>query len=782
MNTPLYAHISQSNSGEWLKQTLSDHLEGVADLAEEFASPFESEKWGRYVALLHDFGKSDLSWQSYLACASGYDTSSKGIRGSHSSPGAVVAYRQACTSGDPHAFLSGRAAAYIIACHHSGLIDFSGAGSGSTLDKRIPGIQYLGSKALSSLKSYSPKDPFMQSILHVPLPKLPPAALSTEGFSLWIRMLFSALVDADSLNAEAFERGCGRRLETHYAKLSDLLVRLESHLDTLQSHAEDTKVNRMRKEVLQECRDAAEKKPGIFTLTVPTGGGKTLAAMDFALRHAIQYDKRRIIMAIPYTSIIEQNAQIYKYGTTDPAKIRQGSTLFGKENVIEHHSNFKLDDNEADESRTYYQWATENWEAPIIVTTNVQLFESLLSSRKSSCRKIHNIANSVIILDEAQMLPYEQYTSLLSTLKQLVKHYRVTLVLCTATQPAFFGTIGMDKHTCKGFDKDECREIVSSPEKLAQGLKRTEITFDNNDFEPLDSWETLASDLSSHRQVLCIVDTRQDCLDLYDAMPEGTWHLSAGMCPEERSDCIAAIKNELRDNKEVRVISTQLIEAGVDIDFPYVFRALSGLDSIAQAAGRCNREGKQDNGIVTIFKPPKLRGHGFQKKRAQSGENIVKSINMKDCLSPTSVARYFEYLYDQIDDFDKGDFKTNLVNDATEAKFNFKTFSNNLHLIDDHGQHSIVVRYASTSGEMSEISSVDLIDKLLNNPESLTKNDYRMIQRFSVTVFDEQYNELKASGLIADTIIEDLAVQCDPNLYIPGRGICCDADQSPLII
>jgi CRISPR-associated endonuclease/helicase Cas3 len=345
------------------------------------------------------------------------------------------------------------------------------------------------------------------------------------------------------------------------------------------AQAPPTPVNVIRKEVLTACREAARDAAGLYSLTVPTGGGKTLSGLAFALEHAVRHGKSRIVYVIAYTSIIEQTAQVL-------------SEIFGPENVVEHHSNL-APERETERSRL----ASENWDAPILVTTNVQFFESLYAARSSRCRKLHNLVNSVVILDEAQLLPPELLTPCVDVLNHLTRHYGVTVLLSTATQPALPGL-------------DPAREIVPDKIRLYETLKRTEIRFPDSLQEPTD-WETVAEELRRHEQALCVVNTRRDCYDLFRLMPEGTIHLSALMCGEHRSQVIAEIKRHLKEGAPCRVISTQLVEGGVDLDFPVVYRALAGLDSIAQAAGRCNREGRLNAegrlGVVRVFVPPKPR-------------------------------------------------------------------------------------------------------------------------------------------------------------------------------
>jgi CRISPR-associated endonuclease/helicase Cas3 len=312
--------------------------------------------------------------------------------------------------------------------------------------------------------------------------------------------------------------------------------------------------------------------------------------MAFALEHAIQHGKRRIIVVIPYTSVIEQTAKQYR-------------EVFGDEAVIEHHSNL-----DPDKETRRSQLASENWDAPIIVTTNVQFFESLFASRSSACRKLHNIVDSVIILDEAQMLPPGYLQPVVSVLRGLSSLFGASVVLCTATQPALVGRIESGQAKLRGFPEGSVRELMSDPADLSGTLRRVELKRHPKGDDPV-SWEEIAGELRTIDRVLCIVNTRKDCRSLYELLPEGSVHLSALMCPEHRSQVVAKIKSVLRTEGPLRVVSTQLVEAGVDIDFPVVYRALAGLDSIAQAAGRCNREGKLNDtgqrGRVIVFRPPK---------------------------------------------------------------------------------------------------------------------------------------------------------------------------------
>jgi len=356
----------------------------------------------------------------------------------------------------------------------------------------------------------------------------------------------------------------------------------------MSASADKTPVNALRHEILTACRAAAKLEPGHFSLTVPTGGGKTLSSLAFALEHAVKHNLRRVIYVIPYTSIIEQNADVFK-------------ETVGDDQVIEHHSNLDEDD-----STSKARLSAENWDAPIIVTTSVQFFESFFAAKPSRCRKLHNIIGSVVVLDEAQLVPVEYLAPILQTMDLLNRRYRISFVISTATQPAFESREGF-----KGLPMNSVREIISDIPRLYANLKRVEVEIPQN-WVKTTRWEELATELLKEEQVLCVVSDRKSCRNLHKLMPIGTYHLSALMCGQHRSKIITEIKQKLKEGAPVRVISTQLVEAGVDIDFPVVYRALAGLDSIAQAAGRCNREGKlTEKGRVVVFVPPKKSPPGI---------------------------------------------------------------------------------------------------------------------------------------------------------------------------
>ena len=406
------AHVKQEENGSWAEpHFLVDHLNDTANKAGTFASEFGNKDWGELVGFWHDLGKFLPAWQKYLCRKSGFDPEAhieeSNNRPNHSTAGAVLPFVK--FNDSPAAKLL----AYVIGGHHAGLPDWY-----AHLDTRLLGEDSkLNTVDIEIIKNI----PETKQFLEKPIPKTIPSVFinkdsnkinesSNEQLHLWVRMLFSCLVDADFLDTEKYmdEKGRGG-----YRSFSELKELFDNYMTEKKS---DSELNKKRNEILEQCRNKASLPPGFFSLNVPTGGGKTLSSMAFALNHALKHDKKRIIMAIPYTSIIEQTAKVFKYGTDNNDEIEQrkkiGKYLFGENQVVEHHSNLDPE-NESSKNRL----AAENWDAPIIVTTNVQLFESLFANRTSACRKLHNITNSIIILDEAQMLPPEYLKPILSVLK-----------------------------------------------------------------------------------------------------------------------------------------------------------------------------------------------------------------------------------------------------------------------------------------------------------------------------------------------------------------------------
>ncbi len=700
-----------------LPHPLKEHLQGVANMAEKFAESFSNADWGMAAGLLHDLGKGSAEFQEFICKVTGFEV--QGVIGdapsrgpNHSSHGAVWANKNMAGVG--------KVLAYLIAGHHAGLPDWHNEiGGGGCLSNRLTDGEVGKLPKLAS--GWVGK-----TTKHLIFPKTIPCegGINTETFHLWVRMLFSCLVDADFLDTEKFMDRGKHDCRTNQTSISQLQAKFDAYMTALGPRVETTKVNTLRQEILQDCLEAAELPPGFFSLTVPTGGGKTLSGMAFALKHAIRYDKNRIIVVIPYTSIIEQTAEEYK-------------KIFGEENVLEHHSSL-----DPDKETTEARLASENWDASIIVTTNVQLFESLFAAKTSKCRKLHNIVNSVIICDEAQMLPPEYLQPILSSMQGLVDYFKVSIVLCTATQPVLTGEIGSSLTKFTAIPPDKVREIIKKPDLLGQNMQR--VVVDN--VGKYEDWERLAGDLATYSQVLCVVNTRKDCLDLHALMPEGSILLSANLCGEHRSTIIANMKIALKNNKPVRVISTQLVEAGVDIDFPVVYRAMAGFDSIAQAAGRCNREGKlkkdgkKIKGQVMVFHPPKPAPPGFLRKGADAGAELLR-IAPEGCknLSADIFQRYFEIFYGNgVTSFDQKNIQSLLGKDARQQEFQFRTAARKFKLIDDQNQVTMVVWHQGkkTSGQQ-------LIGQLKKNGPS--RKLFRKLQRFTVTVPERKFLDVKES-------------------------------------
>ncbi|MDT8296803.1 MAG: CRISPR-associated helicase Cas3' [Spirochaetaceae bacterium] len=704
------AHVKQDEHGNWeVPHDLLEHLKQVASQAAEYADAFDNSDWARIAGLWHDLGKYKPSFQNYIRTVSGYmlEANKEGGAGrvDHSIVGAIYAKQRYGLGGENFAKVLG----YLIAGHHAGLPDYDHTGGvGGALSMRWRENPHLE----EALESNIPDEILLMDLPESMPCKLEPnpeaATLLEENLHLWIRMLFSCLVDADFLDTEEYmsPQMTGQR-GVASVPMKDLKQKLDIYLKELAGSSHSGEINRIRAAILHQCRIQAQKPPGLFSLTVPTGGGKTLSGMAFALEHALQHGKNRIIVAIPFTSIIEQTAELYR-------------KVFGVDAIIEHHSNMNPD-TETNASKL----ASENWDAPIIVTTNVQLFESLFAARSSACRKLHNIVNSVILLDEAQMLPPQYLQPIISSMRGLVKMFGCTIVLSTATQPVLTGSINLGLEALKGFNPADVVEIIDDPESLTKQLKRVVIKNISEEKSRL-SWHEIADAMLDHEQVLTITNSRRDCRELFDLLPQGTIHLSALMCPEHRSRVIKSIKEKLSQGVPLRVVSTQLVEAGVDIDFPVVFRAMAGFDSIAQAAGRCNREGKLDKpGTTYIFRPERDAPPGLLRKGQYAGEEVLQDFpDAATALSPDVFKSYFRIFYGKLNSFDEKSIMT-LLGGTRARDFNlqFRTAAGMFRLIDSAEQRSVVVDYEK---------SIELVRQL----ETFGPNRrlMRKLQRYSVSI------------------------------------------------
>lgn len=720
-----YAH-STSNSDKSTWQGLEEHLRNVAELAARFAADFAAGDWGRAVGLLHDAGKASAKFIERLE--------GKDVRVNHSIFGARLAQERGGKLG--------LLLAYIIAGHHGGLPD------GGRQERQLHfRLQY----------EKLPADTAPLPGIECPENLVFPFRLQrdTAGFALafFTRMLFSCLTDADFLDTEAFCDPARFRIRTsnQYADLPTLQTALNAHLDKLTSRAKSSgtklsPVNSLRQSVLRDCRARALDLPGFFSLTVPTGGGKTLSSMAFALDHAVKHGLRRIIYAIPFTSIIEQNAQVF-------------SKVFGQENVLEHHCNYKTRDEP--EEKGYDQWrglAVENWDAPVVVTTNVQFFESLFSNKTSRCRKLHNIVRSVIVLDEAQAIPTEYMEPCLAALQELVTNYGCSVVLCTATQPA----VDDEKIRAR---LTEVREIITDPAGLYAGLKRTEVVFAGM----LSNME-LAARLDREDQVLCIVSTKAQARTVFELLSDRSdaFHLSTNMYPEHRRRVLKTIRQRLRQGEPCKVVATSLIEAGVDIDFPVVYRAMAGLDAIAQAAGRCNREGgRPELGRVVVFEPEKPpRMPWLQRCASRAGETL-RTLPEEDPLGLVAMRRYFALLYDAQESLDKQQIVRRL-NSSVNGKdllFPFREIAADFQLIADEGTAVIIPKEPGAQELVQEL-------RFTKFPRSVL----RKLQQYSVVVRSRDLQKLCAAGTI-ETIQDAYPVLRNMAVYSEDLGLCVDTGE-----
>jgi CRISPR-associated endonuclease/helicase Cas3 len=725
------------------------HLNKVAFWCGEFAAnmyptgPFRetARAWGWQIGLWHDLGKYSMEFQSYLRAVTGDDAhveerSAGPSKVDHSTAGAIFAYGEL-------PFI-GTILAYLIAGHHAGLPDgVSAQAPASTLKNRLK-------RLVPEWMQHAPSE-----LLNLPLQvlKLPGGAYgSPYGAAMWQRLLFSCLVDADFLCTEAFMAADSHaRRRRQLPSLEEMEACVRRRLDAF--GAPEGKVGRARASVVDACLAAAERKPGLFSLTVPTGGGKTLSSLAFAIKHARIHGLDRVIYAIPFTSIIEQNASVF----------RVVFESLGEDVVLEHHSN--LDPDASHVTRTS-RLAAENWDARLIVTTNVQLFESVHAARTSRCRKLHRIARSVIILDEAQSLPVELLQSCLRALGELVNHYGCTVVLCTATQPVLHYRddfkIGLEQPT----------EIIPAPEDLYGKLVRVAV----KNIGPCSDLD-IATRLGSEAQALCIVNTKRHAATLYRMLgkDDAHFHLSTRLCPAHRSARLTEIKARLAIGHRCRVISTQLIEAGVDIDFPSVYRALAGLDSIAQAAGRCNREGKlAEPGRVFLFTPEHPIPKGFLRQAADAAAEIVPRYD--DPLSLDAVRHFFELLLSEnIHRSGFTDVKRIMdcfVTDPTLLGYQFRTCAERFQFIEAMGE-PIIVPWGSKGRRLCEElerSFDPTVQQVLS----------RKLQRFIVLAHERIRTAAIAKGAVR-MVHDRFPILIDDTAYDQELGLVIEDDANPAV-
>ncbi|MEG9883522.1 MAG: CRISPR-associated endonuclease Cas3'' [Hyphomicrobiales bacterium] len=728
-----FAHSGKNaDRSDW--QSLREHLLRVAELAGDMAAPLGLERAAYCAGLYHDLGKYSKEFQQRLRGARN--------RIDHSTAGAVAIGDAAKTPEDnPMAELI----AYCIAGHHAGLPDRKNA-SAACLDRRLEAD-------LAQL------DPVWRSECpHTVRDLVPKPAKKSGGedlaFSLSVmgRMIFSCLVDADFKDTAAFYAKLEERLvDRDWPCLQQRLPEFQAALDAELERKKDppSAVNRLRRDILHHVLAKASHQPGLFTLTIPTGGGKTLTSLGFALEHARIHGHRRIVYAIPFTSIIDQTARIFR-------------SILGEGVVLEHHSAI---DEEAKthgerQQKDKLKLAMEDWAAPVVVTTNVQFFESLFAAKPSRCRKLHNIAGGVIILDEAQTIPLPVLKPAICMLKELAKHYGCTIVLCTATQPA------LDERNLQGGLPLEGRELAPDPRQLARRMKRASIQH-----EGALANRDLCKAVAEERQALVIVNSRKHALEFYreavEAGLEGLVHLTTRHHGADRRRIIARVRDRLKTGAPCRVIATSLIEAGVDVDFPRVWRAEAGLDQIVQAAGRCNREGKRNpqDSVVSVFTAPDYPPPPEIKSLMEGMERMLGKH--EDLLSLEAIEDYFKEVY-----WHKGDlgldghkilkqFKIHRRHGATD--FSYRTVGEIFRLIET-GLAPVIIDADETSGQaiaelgVAEISSGKIARELQQYSVQIPPKDRNALIQNGHAGYDcpklrgDQFVVLKTKDLYRDDV------------------------------
>ena len=689
----IISHLYKDHTtGRWVIQSNDEHTQGVARLAEGFAARFGMPSWGRVLGLLHDKGKESDAFQQHIRHDSGYDTEARVVGNPHHAfVGAELARRAYGPSARD--FIVNP-----ILSHHSGLHDYD------EVEQSI--LQEI--EACRSGKWPAEVD---EDIGNVALER-PPFRPETKDYHHLARMLYSCLVDADYLDTEAFMAPETAALRANGKRtLSQLLPLLEERLAEFKAKGEATEVNRIRSEVQAQCAAKADGPMGFYSLTVPTGGGKTLSSLLWAMKHAVHNGQDRVIIAIPFTSIIVQTAAVLR-------------SIFGEENVLEHHSNFTPETIADERQRERMKLATENWDYPIMVTTNVQLFESMFAARPSACRKLHNVVRSVVVLDEVQTLPIPFLQPIVDALAAYRRMFGVSVLFTTASQPVLSGLIEGCNPRASFKGLAEVEEIIPASLRLHERLRRVELTIDNG----ARTYDEVARMLTRHERVLCIVNTRRDARELFERLPrEGiTLHLSRNMCPAHIAATIRRLKEALADERQpvVRVVATQLIEAGVDIDFPVVYRQEAGLDSILQAAGRCNREGRLPLCTTHVFS---LRAeHPLHGTVNAANEARMALGEAKDWFAPATMTSFFSQLYCRCESFDKNGIRALLY---SPQGISFAQGAKAFRLIDDAGS-PIVVDYAD---------SMELVQQLREEGPS-----YGLMKKLGQYTVSVKQHELKA--------------------------------------
>lgn len=695
-------------------QTIKEHLKGTAELASEFAAKFGKQDWGYCCGMLHDIGKYSADFQEKIRgkCERKVD---------HSTAGARVCKEK----GGKYSFLE-----YCVAGHHAGLADY-----GSNFDNG--GDSTLMGRRKKKISDYM----VYQNEIEIPEIISDPFDLRKTmnpdfSLSVFMRMIFSCLVDADFLDTEMFMNG-GKAERDSGEGVKILLEKLENYISGWLKNQDVNTVNGRRTEILRHCLEKGNSDRGLFSLTVPTGGGKTIASLAFALRHAVENQMDRVIYVIPYTSIIEQNAKVFRQ-------------ILGEENILENHCNV---DYECSDELRPMQLTAENWDKPVIVTTNVQFFESLFSNKSSKCRKLHNIANSVIIFDEVQMLPNDYLKPCIAMIEELMNNYGTSVVLCTATQPAL-----------KSFfqSKISVTELCPRMNEQFKFFKRTE--FENMG---IVTENCLIAKVKEEYQALCIVNTKRRAQSLYKELKgEGVYHLSTSMYSIHRKRVLDEIRKRLQKNEKCILVSTSLVEAGVDLDFQSVYRELAGMDSMIQAAGRCNREGRRnvEKSKVFIFQFEEKESVLGQKQQIDVAKSLI--VDDRELAEMETVTKYFEMLYHiKGDSLDKKKILDEFTN--KNAKYNFAKVGKEFKLIEQNTKIVFI---------KCEDAAKEILQELQN--KGFTRAGMRKASRYCITVYDKTFEKMYGAGMIRPVSedIEDFYELVDEGRYTEEMGLELEID------
>lgn len=757
--TPIYyAHSGNRPDGQdW--HSLKDHLKSVALLAQTRAHAFGGADWAYLVGLLHDLGKYSQAFQQRL-----YGSTA---RADHATAGAKIVIQHVIEIMGSQFLPLGKLLAFSIAGHHTGLANGIDEGQErSSLDQRLA-LEF--GKNLPVLDELWRKEIELPRTLQIPVLKqhLPKGKYTNFCWMFFARMLFSCLIDADRIDTENHALRIDGKvpLAIDFPSIIILQTQLGHHLQMLAKNVKQTEVNILRQDILKHAREQALKprRSGLYSLTVPTGGGKTLTSLAFGLDHAAQHKLRRVIYVIPFTSIIEQTADVFREAMGEY-----------KDAVLEHHSAFDRDKlpeeikmaNQSRQAnyRDKLRLAMENWDAPIVVTTAVQFFESLFSDRTTQCRKLHNISRSVIVLDEAQTLPLKLLRPIMASIDELALNYSCSVLLCTATQPALKESD--DFHN--GFSM--VQEIAPNPQELFEKLRRTQVQVLG-----VQNDEQLVAHLRDHTQVLMIVNNRRHARDLFDCIAdeEGAYHLTTSMCAEHRSEKLDEIRQRLKDGLTCRLVATSLIEAGVDVDFPTVFRAEAGLDSIAQAAGRCNREGKRllADSKVFVFQSPDWKAPTELAQLAVPMRSILRN-HKDDVLAPVALKSYFQQVYfaksadlDHYQILDK-------IRITEDCNFPFQDIARDFRMLDNY-MLPIIVPFEGVSNKSTVKDNLKLLRHL---PENMSVGKIaQKLQRFVVQVPERSFIQLLKLGAVEVISPEKFGNQfyelVDQSLYSPIAGL-----------